>query len=155
MQLETVTIVTPHPCKEGGSGSCPLPWHAEQRYLPEPEGAAGSGRQLGGDIRQSACPGLKPLAVLTWGLTQGHFPCHPKASSLEGDGVQSGTQDRVVLLRDGQSCRSAKSIQRLVADLAGLLVLYMWAWEAEGKRGLPLRFLVWDQVRISRMIGIS
>lgn len=50
MQLEIVTIVTPHPCKEGGSGSCPLLWHKEQRDLPELQGAAGRRRQLGENI---------------------------------------------------------------------------------------------------------
>jgi len=52
MQSETVTIVTPHPCKEGGSGSCPLLWHKEQWS----RGAAGSVRQLWGgrDIRLPA-----------------------------------------------------------------------------------------------------
>lgn len=59
MQLETVTIVTPHACKEGGSGSCPLLWHKEQRYLPEPWGAAGSGRLLRADISLPAL-GLTP-----------------------------------------------------------------------------------------------
>lgn len=59
MQPETVTIVTPHPCKEGGSGSCPVLWHKEQRYLPEAQGAAGRTRQLGGDISLPAL-GLTP-----------------------------------------------------------------------------------------------
>lgn len=68
--------------------------------------------------------------------------------------MQSGILDQGVLLRDRQSCRSTKSIQRLVADVTGLLVVWMWVWEAQGKRELPSRFLVWHQVKILRILGI-
>lgn len=64
--------------------------------------------------------------------------CCPKVSSLEGDEVQLGMQDRGDFLRSRQRCRSMKSIQRLVVDMAGLLVVQMWAWVAKGEKRASL-----------------
>lgn len=103
--------------------------------------------------RQSACPELIPLPVLTRAREMSQPPHSWQPRGWWGTAGPAG-QGRD-LLKDGQRCKNAKSTQGLVAGLAGMLVVWIWAWETEGKRGLSLRFPIWDQVRVCTIIVIS